>query len=323
MVYVGISAGCLIPAFGISAEVGSGAPKVILALLASLLFCDWTKRVENGRTGSVDFQLAFWPAIVGLIAGAMSDLNGPYTLAAIALCATAALLVQAAAALWPFPSGRPVLSGLGGRHRQSFWRRHGSTPPSPPSSRPDAGAPPAGTARDATKSPPPETQRMVIERDAPSFVSRTANAGVAFIGKLLLLGGLLLAIGMPVLEQRLSGQPFRMRVGETVVVHDRVPEPLLIGIAVVGSMMMVLARRRAGGAHLLRGVIGCALVLWAVVMALGPASRAVELVFTTEWEALRWRNVAGLLAGVVLPLVASFVLLSWPHTRQYHDEIVI
>ena len=120
LAYVALTGVMLIPAFAMASDYlhvaahhrGEVSPdahfmRLLAAPLAMLLFCDWTRRLRTGQLGEVRAKDAAWPAVVGLIAASIAGADS-FHLAAAVICATASLLTQAGAALWP------VRQGVGG-----------------------------------------------------------------------------------------------------------------------------------------------------------------------------------------------------------------
>ena len=198
---------------------------------------------------------------------------------------------------------------------------------------------PAATRRmDEVTTPPDESRAdevdtafrpsapVVIDAASPSFVGRAANAGMLFFGKLFLLIGVVLALSYGALPKRVlnSLDDNNIHVSDEAreVITDGIPAPLLLGVAAAGCALLLFARRRGGGMHMLRGCLGCALGLGAVVGALGPAAGEWEtLLSSSDWTTLDWDEIAQPLLATAIPLVAAFVLLSWPGRRQ--DKAVV
>jgi hypothetical protein len=104
----GAAAAFMLPAAIFSnSEVRANFEELIYPVIAAILLCDWSERIEMGRRRVVEAGQAFWPAVIGLIVGAMVD--APVWTAA-GLCASVALFTQAGAAAL-----RPVALGNGGR----------------------------------------------------------------------------------------------------------------------------------------------------------------------------------------------------------------
>ena len=468
LAYTGVTALCMIPAFGVASDLPGPFMNMMLAPLVVLFLCDWTSRIESGRYGEVNGGQAVWPAVIGAIAAAIFT-DGRYMLAAAGVCATMSFLTQAGAALWPYTTGtggpdasdqsEPVQS----RRKRRAWHHrepatsveahtgasHGAIETSlvprsdaarvifgilstlaligslgtffalvisPPSCRDDCSgmlfAVLAGVAwlpflltktyqhykmplwrgtmrmfvvsaalcltagmisiisfqrlhrdelagaifglvagcvialvalfmrghrgpgipvdeRDArphsaenqtTESKPPP--QVLIDASAPSFILRTANAGIALVGVLLLLIGLVLALGHETLREQAQSVMYRNQIHSNLIVEG-LPGPVLLGIPLAGSLLLVLARRRSGGAHMLRGCLGCAMALWAAVMALGPAANDLHTLFSTnDWSRLPWQEIAGPLMATALPLIAALLLLIWPQRRSGETIVV-
>ena len=161
-------------------------------------------------------------------------------------------------------------------------RAIGHTPPPTPAAEPpvnDSPAPAAESPSEKTDSDFKPTAPVVLDAAAPSFVGRAANAGVAFFGKLFLLVGVVLALSYRALPGRvldsLSANNFHLPDEAREVITAGIPAPLLLGIATMGCALLLFARRRGGGMHMLRGCLGCALGLGAVVGALRPGRKRV------------------------------------------------
>jgi hypothetical protein len=169
-----------------------------------------------------------------------------------------------------------------------------------------AGGVPDGAVRPAPAGP------VVIDAAAPSFVGRTANAGASFFGKLLLLIGVALAFAYDALQaQIVTGADGRFP--GLVSRSGDLPESALLALPLVGSLLLVLARRREGHWHLLRGCLGCGLVVLVVVLALGPAAEALYALFSAaRWSELDWGRVGAPLAWTGTLLLLGLVLLIWP-----------
>ena len=509
LTYLAITAMFMIPSFAIASEMQSDFAGVMAAPLAVLLLCNWTKRIEAGRRGTVSGGAAFWPAVIGLIAANIVNAE-EYGLVAACVCATMSLMTQAGASVWPLPRHAPASprgGGPGRGHRQAgrhallgkpgFHRRgEGQTPtarsaaddmwqaqPARPGSgaaRPTVRIPrspilrsfygvagtlvlagslgaffalvivqpsdddacagllfatlagvawlpfllskvlhrykmpvwrgtlrmlvvslglclaagmislisfqdlctdelggaifglvaggvialvvlcvpgrkwrsvplpyvpeQAGRRREPTQdsiadeaqaetpesvSPAaeefdaaaPAPTMVVIDAAAPSFVGRTVNAGASFFGKLLLVLGLVLALGQDVVQRRV-GEIMPRGVSSSLISED-LPEPLLLGIVALGCMFLLLARRGSGGPHMLRGCLGCTLVLCVAVGVLGPAAEDWSVLFEGKnWSELDWDKIAPTLVLTTLALAAALVLLSWPR-RSQEKTIVI
>ena len=169
LAYTGMTTICMVPAFGIAADphvFGDDMVSMLIAPLAVLFCCDWTKRIVSGRLGEVELGQAFWPAVVGLIAASITGADN-YVFTAAVICAVMSLLTQAGAAMWPFPQ-RTAHAGAGGaataagtEPRPQSWtgrifhgRRANADAPEP--------APPIAAARPDAN--PPHTPRSPFKR---------------------------------------------------------------------------------------------------------------------------------------------------------------
>jgi len=162
-------------------------------------------------------------------------------------------------------------------------------------------------------------------------VGRTANAGLSFVGKLFLLTGLFCAIGYnftsPVIDlgSDLSAQyqkgSYKWTAGKETGTAD-VPPAIVLAPLVLGSVFLVLARRRDGGAHVFRGFAGCAVGIVAAIFAVGPAKAAIPIFLTEQnWGALREGDMTGQLIATGVLLMLSLGLLFWPkagHSRKIY-----
>ena len=359
IVYAGTGVVFMIPAIGMSAEeLSEDFARLAIPIAATLFLCNWTKRIEDGRRQRIRGGQAVWPGILGLIGSGMIDAE-EYALVAAGMCATLSLLTQATAAMWPFGAvvrpGRPIAGAAPG-HRGRHFRRDAV-----------AGAV-AGVARageqigraaervgerisqavEKAQSPKqedqvagaqqvaeeqPAAQTVYIDPAAPSFVGRTANAGLSFIGKLLLLGGVTAAVFFnyqsPVVVEDGAQKYYwdsgsvkeKTKDGEDEVVA-RVPAAVVLPPLVLGSILLIAARRNEGAAHFLRGFFGCGFAIGAAVAALGPAAKAFqEFLTTNDWSGLG-DDMIGPLAGTALTLALALALLFWPK-RQRNKPVVI
>jgi len=339
LAYAAVTALFMIPALGVAGDVSASvrhlrtyAPgvvsvmdvthdeyfaRILVAPLAVLLVCDWTRRIETGRGGQVRGRDAFWPAAVGLVTAGIARAEG-FAFVAASLCAAMSLLTQAAAAMWPYvdarglpgvpPWGHGFGGRRGGRHRRS------APPPSP------EGLGRAGTG-EASRGEQSAAAPVIVDASAPVLLRGGVNAGLSLLGRLLLFVGLVLILGQATLLAALV-EHFEMPPGLRRLCQG-LPGSLLLGLLVLGSLLLVLARRGAGGAHLARGCLGCALLLWGAVMALGPAAAAITHLYAAgDLSKLDWGRLAGPLGAVAIPLLLGLLLLIWPK-RQAGQTIVV
>jgi len=356
IVYAGTGIVFMIPAIGMSAEeLSEDFARLAIPIAATLFLCDWTKRIEDGRRQRIRGGQAVWPAILGLIGAGMVDAE-EYVLVAAGMCATLSLLTQATAAMWPFGAvvrpGRPVAGGAHG-HRGRHFRRDAvagavagvaragehigravervgerlSQAVEKGESHEEEGEA-AGAQQSAEEQPVAEAQApaqtVYIDPAAPSFVGRTANAGLSFIGKLLLLAGVSAALFYPS-EIKLDQTDPIWKNGTVYESGDAlvtIPAAAVLVPLVLGSILLIAARRNEGAAHFLRGFFGCAFAFIAVIVALAPASEAIQDFFgTNDWSELDPDTVPALV-GTAFLLAVSVVLLFWPK-RQRNKPVVI
>ncbi len=132
LVYASVAGLFMLPFAAAAAD--SGDPhlaRVMLAPMAAMVICDWGRRIEIGRRGTVDGGSAFWPAMVGLGA-AMVFHAQDCVLVAAGLNAALVLITQVTAALWPVKPTAPQVDILGAGHSAM------PTPPIPPVGPPQA-----------------------------------------------------------------------------------------------------------------------------------------------------------------------------------------
>jgi len=365
IVYAGTGVVFMIPAIGMSAEeLSEDFARLAIPIAATLFLCNWTKRIEDGRRQRIRGGQAVWPGILGLIGAAMIDAE-EYALVAAGMCATLSLLTQATAAMWPFGAvvrpGQPVAGGAHGHRGRHFRRdavagavagvaragehigravervgeRISQAVEKGESHEEEAGA--AGAQQSAEEQPVAEAQApaqtVYIDPAAPSFVGRTANAGLSFIAKLLLLGGVTAAVFFnsqsPVVVEDGAQKYYwdsgsvkeKMTDGKDKVVA-RVPAAVVLAPLALGSILLIAARRNEGAAHFLRGFFGCGFAIGAAIAAVGPAAKAVQKFLTTnDWSGLD-DDMIGALGGTAFALALSLALLFWPK-RQRNKPVVI
>jgi len=266
----------------------------------------------------VDLRSAFWPALIGLIACGIAEARNHEWVGA-GVNAAIALLTQAGAALWPYSPGarrRAAAALAPGALDVVGTRPIGADAAPPPVPAPAAAPPPATEPRPAAP--------VVLETFQPSFVGRTANAGVSLLGKLLLTVALAVALGQGALRDQVQRGALELPDPALYpLVRDGVPPGLVLGAAALGVLLLVLARRRSGGHHMLRGCLGGALLLCSVAMALTLAAPALSRFWTS-----RDTNELGAASGAVIatlaPLLVGAVLLLWrPAAADREQTIVI
>ncbi|MEW6249524.1 MAG: hypothetical protein AB1716_02675, partial [Planctomycetota bacterium] len=335
LAYASVAGVCMSPGLIAAAAAGHGDQfaRVALAPLAAMLICNWSRRIEAGRSGHVRVWSAVWPGIVGLIVAGALDTHDNLMLVSGLLCAALSMLTQAAASAWRQArphAGEP--DGFPAGHRRRF--EHGL--PSIPD--PHAGAPPAASvpldrgpvaqptpaavtqataAPVAVVQPEPARPTPAAPPDfAPahaSFVGRTASAGVSLLGKLLLLVGVLLVVSQDALLASARAAMERGLVADpdTQALLANPPRGLALIPIVLGSLVLIAARRRHGVAHFLRGCIGCLLVAGAALLAVAQAGSGFAALLTGgSLAGLKW-EIPGLFITLALLAVGAFLLL-WP-----------
>jgi len=322
LVYAALAGLAMLPAYNIARGSQAGElHRLIFVPMLMVAICDWHSRIERGRRGEARGRVVFWPAIIGLAGAGVAGADG-YEWVSAVVCTTIALLTPAAAALWPVAkAGDLPVAGVGPQR------------PAAPVVLPSglAAAPP-----NAPTLPRGEPVEGGLQADAggetarPSFAGKGTHAGTAFLGKMLLLIGLVLALGpglrwvpyaaLVSSERENVHGPWFWRL-ESFVELVSAPRVSRVAIAsamlVVGTIALVAARRGQGWGHALRGLVGCTLLVggavWAGIMAWdisqlvgdGPRKALLELA-TQEWE---------LLAVAVGATLLGLVALAWPARR--------
>lgn len=172
--------------------------------------------------------------------------------------------------------------------------------------------------------------RTVIDAAAPSFVGRTANAGLSFLGKCLVLLGLLAVFGkhasIPTI--RFDGSrtisiaegTITLAEGGTTLYQNTLPRATVMVPLVVGCIFLMLSRRNDQAAHILRGALASGAAFVAAILLMGPMSQDLALFIKDEpWSTLNDDGVPLIITMAVV--VASLVLLFWPKGKA--NTIVI
>jgi hypothetical protein len=319
----GIGGLFMIPGTAACADTHDELGRLIVGLLAMMLICDWGQRIEDGRRGMVSGWSAFWPAIIGLSAAAIADASN-YMWTAAGVCAAVSLLTQAAAAMWPIGQAERGGSKLPGPGPQGPPPRPqqaaDETPPPPPTDAAQRIAQPAAA--------PPRPAQQATLAAQPSFAGRATNAGFSFLGKLLLLVGLVVAVGHGAGQQQLTHamETGRVHVSaevESLVHHGLPPGVVFIPLA-VGGLLLVAARRRDGFKHFLRGCVGAALTILGGLMAQTVAASPLAMLFTSGEHAhmLGSHDAVGRLLITGVALGAGILLLLWPKADQNRPIVV-
>ena len=350
LVYAATAFVFMIPGFAVGWEAnanGIDGERLIIPLLVTLALFNWTERIEDGRRRIVDGESAFWHALLGLIAAGVADLDGLVWVACL-MCGALPLLTQATAAMWPMPTGAapPPPGGKRAAARPSafvFKRRFGLPRSEKPRGWTDKlsgavsqaarAAEAAGAAVERHLRPEvvddrasqPAASRPAHAPMQPSFVGRTANAGLSLLGKLLLLTGVAAAVLFHARIDRIeSGRgAFAYEQGLVKVegvrgpVETHIPKAGILAPLVLGAVLLVAARRTDGVAHFLRGLLACFFTIAAAVVLLGPGADAMQAALTDNWGALESSGNGETLAGAAVMLALSFTLLFWPKRREH------
>lgn len=302
--------------------------RIALAPIVALVLCDWTKRMDVGRTGKVRGWDAFWPALFGFLTLVCANCDQKYAFAAAAVCATASILSQSLAGLWP-ARGRGRMHGVQGvalgRHAEvrvdvpPNAARRVAQPVEPQAATPNpADATPAAT-------PPPPPPPVVVEAAAPSFAGRRTHSGLCFLGKILLLAGLLLAVMLGRQMTRITADSDGHIVRQVRIESTEAARPAILAL-LAGAALLVLSRVRQGFWHLARACLGCGLFIAGARLAAGafPIMRSF-LRAAPDFDGYgpqQWAEVASILVPAVALLVGGLLFLAWPR-RDPNKPIVI
>ncbi len=170
--------------------------------------------------------------------------------------------------------------------------------------------------------PPPQPAAPAEPAAAPSFVGRATNAGLSFLGKMLLVASLAMAVlynmrgvsfeGANAVVSANNGRvEIVNRHGEFI--EAQVPRAAVLGPLLFGTILLMVSRRADGGMHFLRGLAGCGLGLVAVVLCLGPAANAISILLTErDWEDMARMTNSSPLIVAGLAGFGSLGLLLWP-----------
>ncbi len=332
LTYASLGGLFMLPGWALAQDEVRGLEPIILGPLAAMLICSWESRIDSGRAGKVNGWWAFWPAVVGLVTAHIAGVPEEYDWVAAGMTAAISLLTQAAASMWPHTAGfspaAPVSNAV--PPAAPAVPRSGLVV-QPPQSAPAATAPVGGAPRAQAVSTPalgPMPPKPIVVTAQPSFVGRTANAGMAFLGKLLLLTGMAVALGQPVLIDRATRA---LDAGKWHV--DRSVEPLLrsgvpLGVPLVllllGSLLLVAARRQHGAWHFVRGCVGCVALLWGALVAMLWGGPALLWLFSGRdpRDLATAPDLAPTVAFGLVPLGLGALLLLWPR-RPADRPIVI
>jgi hypothetical protein len=280
---------------------------VLVAPLAALAICNWTRRIEIGRTGQLSGGQVFWPAIVGLIAASIVDVDAEeygYHWVAAGFCAAQALLVPAGAALWACAAAQTTPSR-----------------PTAPASAPIQAKVAAPTAALQPQARETVVPPVVIETGTSVF-GWTLGTGLAVLARLLLTAGLILGLGREPLRRWLTAAGPADANGLGLL--NQVLEPnVVLAALLAGSLVTVLSRAGSGWLHVLRGVAGCSALLAAVTAAMGPSGEQLWTLVLGPQPGGAEADLSSTVVYVVFPLVVGFVLLAWPPRYRKPGPVVV
>lgn len=367
MTYAAMAGLAMFPAYTLADGPIKALSVLILAPLAAMFICNWGQRIDAGRLGKVDGWSAFWPAVVGLLAMGFADADKSVVLLGGAINTAIALLTPAAASMFPVrasqmrrPPDAAARLGMGGMAISSLppesagaevavperagtplwtdgasgWKAGTSSfemAPAPAGAAKEA-SPPALQSDGALAASPRQAGPPEDVRAEPSFVGRTANAGLALMGKLLLLIGLTLTlVAGPAREVAMTAiESGGLRVDSDIrqLVRDGVSPLAALAPLVLGTFILVWSRRQYSAAHQVRGVLGCLALAYVAVALLIFAGRPFgTLLISRDWGALPWsqKDFGQPLVFTLPILVVGVLLLMWPRARQVrrHRQIVL
>lgn len=310
LAYGSMAALFMLPGYLIAVEEIRSADlaRVILGPLAAIVLCDWGRRIEEGRGGKVGGWQAFWAGLIGLVAASVAGADECMWIAA-GVAGGVSLLTQSAAGMWPVARVPAEPRGARSSGDQSA--------PAATKTESVAGVP-GEVVPEPVVAPPP---LLPVGMAQPSFVGRTANAGLAFLGKLLLLAGLLVGVGQGPFLRYAAGemQKGRWQVAPEVapLLTEGVPAGAVLVVLVVGSLLLIAARRRAGAGHFLRGCLGCGALLWAVLVAIVWGEDVLLKLFQKrDLSGIRGAGQWSTLIMMGISLGMAVVLLLWPAGRR-------
>jgi hypothetical protein len=291
--------------------------------VAAIALVNWRSRIEAGQRGEINARALIAPAIVALIVGHIADAD-PFEWVVVWTAAATCLLTQAAAAMWPERIGV---------HRPAPVQPLFTSPSAPP---------PVNSANRVSETVPlldevpqtptvPDTGLAPLHATLsapefgsaqPSFVGRTANAGVALLGKLLLLIGVLMALSQDALLSHGRAAVERNLITDPDVqyaIQTGAPRGLPLAAVILGGLCLVAARRRQDVPHFLRACFGSVLVLVGAAFAVGAAGPALVALFGAADSSGVGRSAMDPGVGLVFSIAALFaglVLLAWPRAQS-------
>ena len=349
----------MLPGFAVACVTSDDLARLVIPLTGTLLLFNWGERIRLGRRQLIQGGTVFWHGVAGAILAAIVDAER-HSLVAAVLCAVLLILVQTVAGIWPLPIvPAGALHPAGPRRRRAWQRLEGvyerattaienvgrrlersegrrgqkaaadaavgvqvdAASETAPAG--GAAAPPAGVL-------PPVSARSAESGYQPSFVGRTANAGLSFLAKLLLLAALAIAVLYNAQFQIGDGRsglavsPGRW-VMYDVTARDSIdiPKGAVALPLLLGTIFLVVARRHDNVAHFLRAFFGCVLAGLAALCALGPAAPEMALLFQGDWVTLQESQRLANLVAVGALLVGACLLLFWPRPYASRERPIV
>jgi hypothetical protein len=342
----------MLPGFAAGMAFDPAFGRLMIPLTATLLLFNWTDRIQMGRRHAICGWTVFWHGVVAAIIAPLAGAE-EHALAGGILAAGMLILVQSVAGLWPLVTG-PMPRPPGPRGRGHGWRRFEGayqrvasaiegvgerlektvdrSKPEPPDSGQSAEvAEPKVEAAEKQEHP---QQPMVIEGYQPSFVGRTANAGLSFLAKLLLLAGLTVAVLFSA-KFTIPADGVNIIFGEdgpgrlVVIEHghkeldQRISRAAVVAPLLLGSVLLIVARRHDGTAHFVRGFFGCALACVVAILALGPAADEMRLLFDNDWGKLETGDRFWELIWLGVLVTGALLLLFWPKPMRRGEKPIV
>jgi tRNA A-37 threonylcarbamoyl transferase component Bud32 len=363
LVYAACGFVFMLPGFAAGFTVNDAFARLIIPLTATLFIFDWTERIQLGRRRIIEGGCVLWHGLLAAILAAIFT-DGRYAFVGGVLAAALLIIVQSAVAVRPLVAAATVRAA-GPQPRKApkvgAWERvegvfeRASTAIERAGQRlesavergkakaVDANSDAQGAEQTTTPGAAgqqgkadgpkqPAQPAAAMDFYQPSFVGRTANAGLSFLAKLLLLAGLAVALlfTAELINFDSHGTRFIAGAGQ-VRIEDRgrvefqqtIPQAAVFVPLLFGSILLIVARRNDGAAHFVRGFFGCVLASVAAIFAVGPAAPEVALFFKGDWDTLMSNegHIALIVVGAFL--VGAFLLLFWPKPMRRGEKPLV
>jgi len=154
-------------------------------------------------------------------------------------------------------------------------------------------------------------------------VGRGSNAGLAILGKALIVLSLAAAVAMQGRFERQAGPATFIyddglftysERGEVRAVQVLSDTFVMVPLA-LGTLLLLVARRADGLAHVARGLIACLCGTLAILLVLGPAGEVIHQALTHRDPIQIWPPTGPLRSALVLAGF-SLLLLFWAKARR-------